>query len=423
MSSGFETSDDDLLVTDRFKAIPFGIEISLREIGAQGWNILAGDIPFPAAVIDRDALEHNCRWMSAFAQDHGVNLAPHVKTTMAPRLIARQLAHGAWGLTVANLHQLRVCTRLGARRVIIANQVVGPRDLAALVDELNARRDLEVYVLVDSLEGLDLLDQAARMNSVAGRLLVLVELGYAGGRTGCRTSVEALALMEAVRRRPALTLAGLEVYEGLYQSLSEAEAFKGVDGLLEAFLGLFEAARSRNLFEARRAIVTAGGSSFYPEVATWLGRLDADLVLRSGCYVVHDHGLYDGWQGQETRPRLGADGLRGALEVWALVQSRPEPSLLILGAGKRDLGADAGLPRPMKLARADARVVEGIEGWETVALSDQHAHVRIPAASIVGVGDRVGFGVSHPCTTLDKWQLIHLVDRDYGVVDAALTYF
>jgi D-serine dehydratase len=35
----------------------------------------------------------------------------------------------------------------------------------------------------------------------------------------------------------------------------------------------------------------------------------------------------------------------------------------------------------------------------------------------------VGLGVSHPCTTFDKWKLIYLVDDDYRIIDAIQTFF
>ena len=55
-------------------------------IAAQGWNVLRGDLPLPLAVIRRDALAGNLKWMQGFAAGHGVGLAPHGKTTMSPQL-------------------------------------------------------------------------------------------------------------------------------------------------------------------------------------------------------------------------------------------------------------------------------------------------------------------------------------------------
>jgi D-serine dehydratase len=49
--------------------------------------------------------------------------------------------------------------------------------------------------------------------------------------------------------------------------------------------------------------------------------------------------------------------------------------------------------------------------------------MKVPEDSPLAVGDMVGFGISHPCTTFDKWQVVPLVDDDYTVVSAIKTFF
>ena len=39
------------------------------------------------------------------------------------------------------------------------------------------------------------------------------------------------------------------------------------------------------------------------------------------------------------------------------------------------------------------------------------------------VGDLVGFGVGHPCTTFDKWPLLYTVDDGYRVLAGIRTFF
>jgi D-serine dehydratase len=39
------------------------------------------------------------------------------------------------------------------------------------------------------------------------------------------------------------------------------------------------------------------------------------------------------------------------------------------------------------------------------------------------VGDLVGCGISHPCTTFDKWRALFTVDDDYRVTGAIRTFF
>jgi hypothetical protein len=87
-----------------------------------------------------------------------VLLAPHGKTTMAPQLFARQLEAGAWGITLATMQQASLAVALGLRRLILANQLVGREDIAQARELVATVADLELYVLVDSLAGVALLE-------------------------------------------------------------------------------------------------------------------------------------------------------------------------------------------------------------------------------------------------------------------------
>src|SRR5262245_26920972 len=99
--------------------------VSPGDLAARHWNVLAGDLPFPVAVLKQSALARNSRWMSDFIAATGVSLAPHGKTTMAPKLFHRQIADGCWGITVATAQQAAVAAQHGIGRILIANQLVG----------------------------------------------------------------------------------------------------------------------------------------------------------------------------------------------------------------------------------------------------------------------------------------------------------
>jgi D-serine dehydratase len=172
---------------------------------------------------------------------------------------------------------------------------------------------------------------------------------------------------------------------------------------------LAEALDAAGAFAAREIVVSAGGSALFDRVAERLGpgrelSRPVRVVLRPGCYLTHDDGLY---ARASPMPEL-----RPALELWARVLSCPEPGLAIAGFGKRDAPYDLGLP-----------VVRRPEAALTVeALNDQHAFVRDPDG-VLRVGDVVVCGISHPCTAFDKWPLIAVVDDDDVVVNAVRTLF
>jgi D-serine deaminase-like pyridoxal phosphate-dependent protein len=62
-------------------------------------------------------------------------------------------------------------------------------------------------------------------------------------------------------------------------------------------------------------------------------------------------------------------------------------------------------------------------GCTLVRLNDQHAHLSIPPASPFAVGDMIGIGIAHPCTTFERWQVLMLVDERMNVIGAVRTCF
>jgi D-serine dehydratase len=427
------SSLDEQVLQPGVKGLPIVAPLRQGAIGVQGWNVLHADTSFPVAVLKTSALRHNLDWMRAFCERHGVVLAPHGKTTMSPQLFGAQLAGGAWGITLANAVQVQVAYRFGVRRVLIANQLVARSDVRSVLQLLHEDPDFECFVLADSLAGVARLaeevDARSGKSALARPLPVLVELGLSGKRAGCRTPEEAMTVARAVEGAPGLILAGFEGYEGLLSDVGAVEEF------ITTLCALVLEADDEGLFGAPEILVSAGGSSYFDLVARGFKRLHGlsrplRPVLRSGCYLTSDHGMYQGPL-RELDAREGVapgEGLRPALEIWSVVQSRPEPDLAILTMGKRDASHDAGLPVPLLSHRPGPGAPHPLPaGCEIVKMNDQHAYLRLPAGDPIGmslaVGDLVGCGISHPCTTFDRWPLLLAVDDDYTVRGALNTFF
>jgi D-serine dehydratase len=403
--------------------------VRLGDVGGLGLRLLAGELDFPAAVLRRSALEHNARWMGEFIRRTGASLCPHGKTTMAPQLFHRQLADGAWGITLATAQEARIAYSYGVRRVLLANEVVLPAALRWIGATLDRDPAFELMTLVDSRAGV-----AALEAGLAGArpLPVLVELGIPGGRGGARTLAEGLELARAVRACGRLRLCGVECFEGIVGSQDpEADRAK-VDGWLAQLAELAVQADREGLFETDEILYSAGGSAYFDLVVrnqpSPLSR-PVRTVLRSGCYFSHDVGHYKRLLGlleQRLPEPLRVPGqLRPALEIWGQVVSRPEPGLAFVGMGKRDVSHDIGLPVPVLWARPGAAPAPqpAPESWRVVSLYDQHARLELPADAPLQPGDLVGFGISHPCTAFDKWQVLFEVDDDYRVLGAVRTFF
>jgi D-serine dehydratase len=370
----------------------------------------AAGLSYPLLVLRETALANNVAAMADYCAAAGVALAPHGKTAMSPELAARQLAHGAWGITVATIGQLRTYRAFGFGRLLLANELTDETGIAWLAAELAADASFEAYCYVDSADGVSILDRALREHPAGRRLPVLVEIGHADGRTGCRSDADALAVAKTAAATGTLRVAGVAGYEGTIGD--DAQAVARVAAFCRRLRAL--AGTLRDAGSGEEMIVTAGGSAFFDVVARELdpGTAGATVILRSGAYLTHDHGFYGAIS---PASRGAADGPRllPALELRAQVLSRPEPGLALLGAGRRDAGFDKGLPVPLGLP----------EGSQITGLNDQHAYLRLPAAASLAPGDVVRLGISHPCTTLELWRVIPVLDDGDHVIDVVHAFF
>jgi len=394
------------------------------DIAQLNWNLLREDLSLPTAVIYEEKLLHNLNWMKQFISAYGVKLAPHGKTTMAPRLFDLQLQAGAWGITLATAHQTQVAYAHGVRRVLMANQLVGRQNMAIIADLL---RDpgFEFYCLVDSAAQIDQL--GVYFSELGLRLNVLVELGVIGGRTGIRENEQLAAVLVALSRwNGFIALCGVEVYEGVLHDEGSVRAF------LQRAVELTRMLAAEDRFQRAPVLLSGAGSAWYDVVAeafSAAGFGDAvEIVLRPGCYLTHDVGAYRDAQERILKHNPIAQrmhsGLLPALHVWAYVQSIPEAGTAIVGMGKRDAAFDSGLPVPaLHFRPGNITPIAAPAHWQVTRMMDQHAFLQIHAGDDLRVGDMIGFNICHPCLTFDKWRTMPVLNSNYQVVDIIQTFF
>lgn len=382
------------------KGLPYG-----EEFAPGRWNLAGGDLPMPAMVLRESALAHNIATMAAWCDARGLALAPHGKTTMCPQLWHRQTGAGAWGITVATVTQAMVALEAGIARVLIANQVADACNVRTLARAANRFPAADILCLADSETGVTNLAtglQRARLEHPIG---VLLEFGRPGWRTGVRNREAAQAVRRTIGAFPGcLRFRGVEGFEG-----SAGETAQAVD-----FLGEMLLATADFHDAATKPIYSIGGSVFLAPVAAALARAGQGWspLLRSGCYVTHDHGFYAVRQQAAIESAADVPVFQPAIELWACVQSLPDPATAILTFGKRDCAYDLGLPVPLDLP-----------GATVTGLNDQHAFLNYVAGTRPEVGQLLRFGISHPCTAFDKWRAVPVVDDEYRVIDIYRTCF
>ncbi|MEV8107352.1 alanine racemase, partial [Streptomyces sp. NPDC088135] len=206
----------DELVDHRFKALPPDAEgLTVGALAAERRNLFTGGFTTPVLALSAESVEHNLALLETYAERHGLAFAPHGKTSMSPQLFARQLEHGAWGITAAVPHQARVYRAYGIRRIFLANELVDAAALRWIAGELDSDPEFRLICYVDSVRGVELMDEALRAAGATRPVDVVVELGAGeGARTGVRTEAECAAVADAVAATGTLRLVGVAGYEG-----------------------------------------------------------------------------------------------------------------------------------------------------------------------------------------------------------------
>jgi len=376
-------------------------------------HLFEAPFSWPIMVVRQSALAANIVTVADYCNRHGVRHAPHCKTTMAPSLIAAQLTAGAWGISAATANQALFLRELVVPRVLLANELLDARALRWAIGEIERGWRFSCYV--DSAAGVAAIEAALRDVPGERPFEVLVELGYPGGRTGCRSIAELVEIATHASKVDRIRVAGIAGFEGALPDVMAARAFLRT---------MREAAVAAATVLDDDVVVSAGGSSYFDVVVEelvedWLHDKRVEVVVRAGGYVAHD----DGYCAERTpflrHPDDGA--LTAAVRVWAQVLSVPEPGLAIVGMGKRDAPYDEGMPVPQDVRGLDG-TLRSAAGIKVTALNDQHGHLALAGVSVVP-GELISFGISHPCTAFDKWRTIPVVDDDLRVVDVLHTYF
>ncbi|WP_405636810.1 alanine racemase [Streptomyces sp. NBC_01178] len=415
----------DERVDHRFKALPPDAEgMTVGALAAERRNLFTGGFTTPVLALSAESVAHNLDLLETYAERHGLAFAPHGKTSMSPQLFADQLKRGAWGITAAVPHQARVYRAYGIGRIFLANELVDAVALRWLAGEMTADPAFRFVCYVDSVRGVELMEEALSAAGATRPVDVVVELGAGeGARTGARTEADCAAVADAVAAAASLRLVGVAGYEGEVPDADPERVRAWLRRLVALAAGFDAAGRFAG---AEEIVVSAGGSAWFDAVADVFAEIPelsgpVLKLLRSGAYVSHDDGHYKHLTPFNRVPEEGA--LEPAFRLWAQVVSRPSGEQAFLNAGKRDAAYDLDLPEAQVIRSGRDGSVRPAAGVTVTGLSDQHTWVRTAEGVELEVGDWVGMGLSHPCTSFDKWQLIPLVEADGTVADYIRTFF
>ena len=399
------------VIEGKFKGFPIeSYGKTLEQFLATKPNLFTANFQFPIMVIKESAVKNNIAQMMSFCNLVDAELAPHVKTTMSPQLAQMQVAAGATALTIANFWQASIFLKHGFKNLIIANEVLDPTAIKEIA-KINKQKQAEIIFYVDSILALEIIQ---KHTPVEGEQNLFIEIGTENGRGGVRE----LSLVEQIAQRISadkrLNLIGVTGFEGAVPDAARGR--RGEKKISKFCQKIVAAANLAYPYKSdQQFVISAGGSAYFDIVARELNKFEQPrrLLLRSGGYITHDHRYYE-----DIYPFASSDrSFQPAIEVWAQVISKPEKDFGVLNLGKRDIGNDLHNPIPIKSYDGQVKSFSAV----IEKLNDQHGYLR--GRQEFSLAQLIGLGISHPCTTFDKWGLIPLVNDKYDLIDCLQTFF
>lgn len=194
--------------------------------------------------------------------------------------ISGAAASGAWGIGVGSAWQASAAMASGIQRVLMVNQLVGKANMQVVAQLKAHYRAVDFICCVDSEVNVRAL---STFFADRGQTLdVLIELGVHGGRCGCRSVNDALALAQQVSDLPGLRLRGLELYEGV---LHGDDPQPQVEALLQQAAAL--SCRMEPLVDGE-FILTGAGTVWYDVVCNiWLAAANRAAAVSSSAPLLY----------------------------------------------------------------------------------------------------------------------------------------
>lgn len=343
-------------------------------IGGAGRAV--ADLPGPALIVDRAAVERNAARMAKHAAELGVALRPHIKAHKCAELAQIQLQHGAAGVTTATAAEAVAMAEAGVDDVFVANQVVDRAALAALA---RSAQRAAVTVAVDDPRQIAL---AAHAAEAAGSTIgILVEVDVGMGRCGVRLPEEVVPLARAAERQRHLRFRGICGYEG--HCVDEPDRAIRHRQVVEASGKLAAALQALEADGMRAEVVSAGGTGTYDLVAEEPNVSE----LQAGSYL-----LMDEYHAVVT-PEFEL-----ALTVLSSVISKHE-DLVVVDAGRKAISSDLA---PIRLLGHDA---------EMLFSHEEHSGFRVLGDG-PDVGDRVRLSPGYTPSTVNLYGRLWLAEGD-----------
>lgn len=237
-------------------------------------------LPTPCLLLDRAAVERNCRLMAERMTTLGVRLRPHMKTAKSAD-VARLAAQGHFGgITVSTLKEAHYFVEHGFTDILYAVGFVPSKiGAAAAIQEMGA----EITLITDNMTAAA--ETAIRAAKLGRKFPMMIEIDTGDGRCGLDPVSDAAMIVELgrfIELSSALELRGVLTHAGQSYHAASVDEIKAIAEQERA--GIVAAAELLRGANLPCPVVSAGSTP----TARYAENLDGITEMRPGVYVFGD---------------------------------------------------------------------------------------------------------------------------------------
>lgn len=359
-------------------------------------------LPTPCLLLDRAAVERNCRLMAERMTKLGVRLRPHMKTAKSADVARLATAGHFGGITVSTLKEAHYFAERGFKDILYAVGFVPSKiGAAAAIQEMGA----QITLITDNMTAAA--ETAIRAAKLGRKFPMMIEIDTGDGRCGLDPVSDAAMILELgrfIELSAALELRGVLTHAGQSYHAASIDDIKAIAEQERArIVAAADLLRGANL---PCPVVSAGSTP----TARYAENLEGITEMRPGVYVFGD--VDQALIGSCTFDHIAVTVLA------SVISHNKRTNRIIVDAGGLALSKDIGPaefdPNTGYGTVAGANSQPRADRLYVVSVSQEHGQLALPGGGEppwkdFPVGTRVRIFPNHVCMTAaahDRYRVV-----------------
>ena len=350
------------------------------------------DIDSPSLVLYEDRLEYNLQKMLDMVEGNAIKLMPHVKTNKMPEVIKRMVALGISNFKASTIAEAEITAHEGAKSVLIAHQLVGPK-ITRFLTLVSNFPNTKFSTLIDNIDSAKLLNRLANEKNLT--IDIYIDINNGMDRSGIKIGPDLDKLMKVISNSNSLLFKGLHVYDGhLRQPEFDIRKDKVEEGFMEVHK-LFSQLTNRY---TNLKLICGGTPTFTSHL------IEKGRICSPGTCVLWDFGYGDKLQEQD---------FKFATLLITRVISKPTKGIITIDLGHKSVGAENPIHQRVKFLN--------LSNYELLSQSEEHGVLSVKNWDDFKVGD-VFYGVPfHICPTINLHDYVSVIRKNRKVEEWEIT--